>query len=145
MSTAPYRILVTGSRDWTDERTVAVELDRELRKCVFAGMVVVHGHCPTGADAIADQWAVRINRLYPHTVHPPERHPADWDRQGKRAGMVRNAEMVRLGADVCLAFLCHCSRTTCPRRDRPHDSHGAAHCMRLAGQAGIPVRTWWLA
>jgi len=97
-------------------------------------MVVVSGHCPDGADALAEQVAER----WGWTVEP---HPADWGRLGRVAGFERNAEMVRLGADVCLAFLDHCTSTRCLSR-APHGSHGTKHCAGLAAEAGIPVR-WY--
>lgn len=85
-------------------------------------MVVVHGHCPTGADAIADVWCLRKDvRL--------ERHPADWKRWGKAAGPKRNEEMVELGADVCLAFI-------------KNKSKGATHCSDLAEAADITTVRW---
>ena len=55
------------------------------------------------------------------------RHPADWDKHGKAAGMIRNREMVALGADICLAF---------PIGRSP----GTRACIREAQRAGIPVR-----
>lgn len=113
----PYRVLVTGSRAWTDIPTLATWLN-ELRSA-HPDMVVVHGDCTSGGDAIADHWAWRFDV-------PVERHPADWKRHGSRAGFVRNAEMVRLGADVCGAFVVN-------------DSRGALMCAGLAADAGIPV------
>jgi len=109
------RVLVTGSRTWADETVIAAA----LRPCLAPGTVLVSGACPHGADAIAE-------RLWQSWGGKAERHPADWDT-GRQAGFARNAAMVALGADICLAFI----------RD---DSPGATHAARLAEQAGIPVR-----
>lgn len=117
------RVLLTGSRTWGDATAITWALDAIYWSNCIEPMVLVHGACPTGADAIADRWAVRASRV---TV---ERHPADWERHGKRAGYIRNAEMVQLGADLCLAFIAGGSK-------------GATHCAGLAEKAGIEVRRW---
>lgn len=115
-----YRILITGSRTWTDR-------DAIRRALVKAGqdagvhpqaVTVVHG----GARG-ADRMAADLAREFGCAV---EMFPADWDRFGKAAGHRRNAEMVAAGADVCLAFPLG-------------ESRGTRGCMRLAEQAGIPV------
>jgi hypothetical protein len=124
-----YRVLVTGSRDWADYAAVMAVLDAVAAE--HPELVVVHGHCPTGADRYADVWAQMAGLR-------PERHPADWARHGKAAGFRRNAEMVGLGADVCLAFIGPCTSKTC-RVPPPHGSHGASHTAGLAEKAGIPT------
>jgi len=111
------RILVTGSRDWDDAVLIAAVLSDYP-----AYATVVHGACPTGADHIADY----VAQLFHLQI---ERHPAEWNTYGKAAGFRRNAEMVNLGADVCLAFI-------------KNNSKGATHTVNLAEQAGIPVRRW---
>jgi hypothetical protein len=135
----PLRVLVTGSRDWGDRAKVRGILDYIGGRYGYDGMVVVHGHCPTGADAFADEWA-QDNADLGVIV---ERHPAEWNRHGKRAGFLRNAEMVDLGADVCLAFQNPCTKHP---HQAPHASHGADHCSGLADEARIAVRrfgvTW---
>ena len=123
MSARPFRILITGSRDWTDVDLIHAILASFCYQNVPA--VIVHGACRTGADAIASRW-VRRHRVIGLTE---EMHPANWQWLGKRAGFVRNQLMVNLGADVCLAFI-------------KDGSRGASHTARLAEQALIPVRRW---
>jgi hypothetical protein len=114
---AIFRVLVTGSRTWTAETMIR----DALREHCPPGAVLVTGACPRGADAIAE-------RLWSSWGGQVERHPADWST-GRVAGLARNAAMVGLGADVCLAFI----------RD---NSPGASHTARLAELAGIPVRRY---
>ena len=117
----PFRLLVTGSRTWHDARVIeqalAVILDRHPE-----GVLLVHGACPRGADAIAAAYAARTSG------YRTEAHLADWTRYGRAAGYRRNAEMIALGADGCAAFI----------RDA---SPGSTHAVRRARAAGIPV---WL-
>lgn len=122
-----YRLLVTGSRNWTD--VAAIHRQLMIRWARWGNeLVIVHGHAPDGVDAIADAWAVNNNYI-------PERWPADWT-QGRGAGFTRNRAMVDSRPDECLAFIGPCVKLTC-RRPHPHGSHGASHCAGLAEHAGI--------
>jgi hypothetical protein len=144
--TAPTatRILVTGSRDWLDADVIHAALKQAWAELcppyrdahgVFTRDVptLVDGACPTGADLIAHVFARRAGWR-------TERHPAEWWRHDPecprwhanemrchRAGYRRNAEMVKLGADICLAFI----------KDA---SPGATQTATLAARAGMPVR-----
>lgn len=111
------RVLITGSRNLDDMALVSTVLDRQL--LVHGALVVVEGGA-TGADLLARIWAGTHDEVL------LEEHPADWTLHGKRAGPIRNQEMVDAGADVCLAF------------PMP-DSKGTFDCMRKAEAAGIPV------
>ncbi len=113
------RILITGSRDWDDMAQIWDELNLLTGEDV--GHTLVSGACPKGADRMAEDWA----ECQPDVEI--ERHPADWDKYGKRAGFIRNDEMVKLGADVCLAFI-------------KNESKGASMTARLAEEAGIPTK-----
>jgi hypothetical protein len=130
------RVLVTGSRTWTDAAWIRRELTCELLNRPDSPFILVHGKARSGADVIANAWAVEYKNL--GNLVEIEPHPADWARHGRRAGMIRNAEMVAAGADRCLAFIHTCVAPTC-RKPRPHDSHGAGKCAELAEQAGIPT------
>lgn len=120
-----YRILVTGSRTWEDQDAVHEALEAAYRSTRATPVVVVHGSCPRGADDQAHAWAMEMSRQGRPVLE--ETHPADWERHGKAAGPRRNAEMVNLGADICLAFI-------------KDGSRGASHTADLAEKAGITVR-----
>lgn len=137
------RVIVTGSRDWGDWKTVYRALDAVCAEFDLnltpdehgntmpspAKITVIHGACPTGADFIADQWCIG-------NFFEAEKYHAEWDRYGKRAGFLRNAQMVEDGADLCLAFIGRCTK----HPEQNHGSHGASHTADLAEQAGIETR-----
>lgn len=118
------RILVTGSRSWTDRDAIRRALEATLEQCAgdcfedISEVTVVHG-AARGADRIAGEIAAELGC----TV---ESHPADWSRHGRNAGPIRNVEMIRLGADILLAF-------------PMGPSVGTRHCMATAKAAGIHV------
>ncbi len=113
------RILVTGSRHWSDPGVIADAIDMALALLGRPEQwTLVHGACPTGADEMADTVAAFIGN------DNVERHPARWDAEGKAAGPLRNQRMVDLGADICLAFHLPGSR-------------GTDDCIRRAQRAGI--------
>jgi hypothetical protein len=129
------RILVTGSRSWPSPDQVWAALDAELAR-TSSPLLIIHGACPEGADMFAARW-VHANRKRPWPGVGQERHPVSWQHRG--SGLERNAQMVALGADLCLAFIAPCRGRPC-RYLEPHGSHGATHCANLAEKAGIPVR-----
>lgn len=118
----PMRVLVTGSRRWTDAEAVHAALDAIVTTAGGREVVVVHG-CAKGVDMIADRW-VRDRQLRRGWRVHVERHPADWKLHGRSAGFKRNVAMVRKGADICLAFILDGSR-------------GATGCAHLAEDHGI--------
>lgn len=128
------RILITGSRNWTDKDAILAALRKHANK--NGDSVVVHGHCSSGADKLADELAQEYRVRTEHW-------PADWTAFGKRAGFVRNNVMVELGADVCLAFIRPCTKEGC-QKPKPHGSHGATHCADAAEKAGIPTYRYTL-
>ncbi len=113
------RILITGSRSWTNHDRIRAVL--AYHRKAFPDATLVHG-AARGADRIAaDIWT--------GWGLPTEAHPVtavDWRERPGRAGHDRNAHMVTLGAQICLAFI----------RD---GSPGASDCAARAEHAGIPT------
>ena len=114
------RVLVCGSRDWTNYRAIRRELGR-LRKLQ---VTVIHGGC-RGADIAAG----RVAQDFGFVV---EEYPADWDRYGRAAGPIRNKQMLDEGSpDEVWAF----------HEDLRH-SKGTANMVRQAQHADIPVKVF---
>lgn len=111
------RVLVTGSRNWGNPDAVARAMLKIIPPDARESVTVVHGGCPTGADAIADA----IAREHGWRL---EVHPARWKAEGRAAGPLRNQRMVDAGADICLAFPLG-------------ESRGTRDCIRRAVASGI--------
>ena len=133
-------ILVTGSREFDSFQMV----DDALHKAIedpWERFEVVHGNCPTGADAFAAHAVDAINDHFRYNGWPPVAHtrmPANWTRHGKAAGPIRNRAMVdyvKANPDpkkICLAFL-----------QKNAKNAGTYNCTATAVEAGIPVTRFW--
>lgn len=108
------RVLVTGGRNYADQRVVWRALDQLQENGGVAE--VIHG-CALGADALADAWATYYGI-------PAVRCPADWAQHGHAAGPIRNRLMILQHPDVVLAF---------------PGGKGTADMVRQAKRAGIPT------
>lgn len=125
---------VTGSRDWSSREVIAAAFDQAAADFGPGLAVVIEGGAH-GADALCRIEATSRG-WHVATVR------AIWGL-GKRAGNIRNDAMVYLGrnADAWLAFVNPCIKKDC-LIPQPHDSHGAAGCIKAADNAGIAVRRY---
>jgi cell division ATPase FtsA len=110
------KILVCGSRDWDDFDAIANRL------CKYAAdilpVVILHGGA-AGADGIAGA-AARLLRFEVRVFRP------DWSEHGKRAGILRNLQMLDEQPDLVIAF-------------QRNGSRGTQHTINEARRRGIPV------
>lgn len=108
------RVLVCGSRHFNDLGLLTRVLDDlEIDELIEGGA--------RGTDALA--------RTYAEVLAIPVREfQADWNQFGKRAGPLRNIQMLKDGRpDLVVAFLAP-------------DSKGTAHMIKIAKEAGVPVK-----
>jgi hypothetical protein len=87
-------VLVTGDRNWSDRDRIYSVLDgiHTIKHITY----IIHG-CARGADTLASAWATERGVAQ-------FRYPADWNRYGKAAGVIRNAEMLEHHPDLVVAF-----------------------------------------
>ncbi len=84
-------MIVAGGRDVTSYDLVATV----IAASEFEITEVVSG-CARGADRLGEQWA-RLHQV------PVQRFPADWNRYGRSAGVLRNQTMASY-ADALIAI-----------------------------------------
>lgn len=109
------RILACGSRTWTDKHRITTILGRFWTD---HEAVLIHGDC-RGADRIAGQ----VGHEFGWTVIPV---PADWKRHGRKAGFVRNVQMLDMQPTRVIAFV-------------RGESRGTMHTVNEARKRGITV------
>lgn len=105
------RVLVTGGRDFANPAMVRLALS-----AVPSSAVLIHG-AARGADSLAaEQWAAWGRAV--------EAHPADWNKHGKAAGVIRNQKMLDSGVDLLVAF---------------PGGRGTADMVARCHRAGVPI------
>lgn len=84
----PVLIVITGSRDWSNQE--AIHNDLAAVEATGRLWAVIEGDA-RGADRIAGRgWASKARHRGVGWVS----FPADWSKHGKRAGPIRNREML---------------------------------------------------
>lgn len=89
-----HRVLVCGGRDYADKETLKRVLD-ELYNATKFSQLIEGG--ASGADALSASWAAMKG------IHVIE-VKAQWIKHGKKAGPIRNSEMLSLRPDIVVAF-----------------------------------------
>lgn len=90
------KILICGSRNWTDTWPIFEVIDN-----LSSGSILITGGC-RGADLIAQELAEERKEIK-HDLDI-EVFYAKWDIYGKRAGPMRNLEMLEQKPDIVYAF-----------------------------------------
>lgn len=127
------RTIIAGSRTITDPRV----LNRALAKCGWTPTVVLSG-CARGADYLGEAWALE------HKI-PLDRYPADWNRNGRAAGYIRNdlmaaqAEALIALWDGASAGTRHMIERAQIRQLRVHVERTVPHTPRVYSRLSGPV------
>lgn len=116
MDNDEVKLVIAGSRDLSPHDLISR----------FAGKIdakygvthVISGNA-TGVDKAGEFWAVEHGKEVIDM-------PADWDKYGKRAGPIRNMEMLKQ-ADIILVIL------------RDANSKGSSHMASISQKSGKPT------
>jgi len=127
-------IIVSGSREWTDEEALHLAILEEDPD------VILHGDCPTGADAMVSAYAEVMAESFFNRKVSVVPLPAQWEKfeaRGDRnaAGMARNREMLRL----LLILQEHGYDVAVVAAPLP-GGRGTQGMARIANKAGVRVR-----
>jgi len=110
------KVIICGDRYWDNEDLIFNELSN-----LPEGTIVVHGGAK-GADTIGGMVAMRLGfevRVY----------PAEWERYGRAAGIIRNSMMLEEKPDLILAFHSNIEK-----------SKGTKDMINKGSKAGIEVK-----
>lgn len=113
------KVIVCGDRNWTDRGLLFSKLDTQHEIHGFTQLV--SGGC-RGVDMLADQWA-RDRGIESRVFR------ADWERHGKRAGPLRNHEMLDDGKPDAVIGVHYNLR----------NSRGTLHMLWIAWNAGVGI------
>lgn len=111
-----FQVITAGGRDFADYGLLQAKCDQFFREkrptAIISGIA-------RGADTLGTRYArergIQVLEF-----------PADWERLGRRAGMVRNLQMLD-AADAVVAFW-------------DGQSRGTAHTIGEAKKRGLPLR-----
>lgn len=111
-----FKVIIAGGRDYTNFQQLTLTMDALLK--YKAAVTIISGGA-RGADSLGERYAKL--RGYTYIVMK-----ADWDKYGKRAGYLRNKDML----DEASAAVCFWNGI----------SRGTANMIDITMQSGKPLR-----
>ena len=115
----PFRVIIAGSRGFDDFKLLCRKCDLILSEKVVTHDICIVSGTSSGADKLGEQYAkLRGYKL--------AYFPAEWNLYGKRAGIIRNGQML-LASDAVIVFWDGYSR-------------GSSHMISIAKASGKPTR-----
>lgn len=115
------RIIVAGSREFTDYQLLSDTLMKYLKNIDSNTRIKIISGTARGADSLGERFAYEWN-------YEVKKFPADWSI-GKRAGYLRNAEMAKYASEETGILFAFWNRT----------SKGTKHMIDLAKKYGLEV------
>ncbi len=115
------KIIICGTRTFCDFEIFSNAVDEYLKDFDKSKICIISGGA-RGADELAKNYAKHNNFTFIE-------YPANWKKYGRKAGLIRNCEMLAVG-DACLGF---------------HDgeSRGTAHMLTISRKKGIPTQVYY--
>lgn len=114
------RVCVTGGHDFKDEASLIRELDSLWDQGVIGPDDTYIDGMAAGVDTMFNSW-VKSKGV---SILNIERKPANWNKYRKKAGPIRNCEMLFSGIDLLLSF---------------PGNNGTAHMTRICSNAGVRI------
>ncbi len=114
-----FRVIIAGTRDFSNYELLKEKCDNILSAKRKDSNIVILSGTAKGADRLGERYARERGFLL-------RRFPADWDKDGNKAGPIRNAKMAD-NADALIAFWDGTSR-------------GTAHMIMTAKERGLVTR-----
>jgi hypothetical protein len=120
-----YKIIIAGSRDFHDYELLKIEANKFINQYKATlndfddnSILIISGNA-RGADKLGEQYGQEYNYFC-------QVMPADWNKYGKRAGYLRNAQMAK-EADALIAFW-------------DGQSRGTQHMIELAKKENLKIK-----
>ena len=129
------KIIVAGTRTFSDYELLSKTMDGFIS--VFCGLQIYYGTdieivsgTANGADKFGERWAEEQKSSYRKNIKLKQ-FPADWEKHGKAAGLIRNEQMADYG-QALIAFW-------------DGKSRGTKHMIQTALKKGLMVKVVYYA
>lgn len=119
------RVALVGSRDFVDYDNFKQKVDSTLESWgITPKEVVVVSGGAKGTDTLAEKYAKE------ETTNKPLIFKPDWKTHGKKAGILRNGDIIE-AAEYCIAF-------------PSENGKGTQDSMKRATAKKIPLQVFWV-